>query len=150
MNKLFEKPHLLFFISVPIILLIGFFYRDSAIDFNIHDTYFVISDLHLSSLISIIYGIIGIGYWVHLKTNRKLIKSFVVLHIILTIGGTITFFGISFIPVNTFMDSDSSYFDAISRQDFILSMLVLLIFLAQGLYLVNLIIDIYKENKNKG
>ena len=74
MNKLIEKPHLIFLLSIPIIMLIGILSEDAVLDINVHDTYYVIAYLHLAILISILFGIFGIGYWIMLKADRKTIK----------------------------------------------------------------------------
>ena len=57
------------------------------LDINVHDTYFVFSQIDLTILISILFGIIGLGYWIMLKTNRKLSKWLNLIHITLTFGG---------------------------------------------------------------
>lgn len=62
MNKLIEKPHLIFLLAVPITMTIGMLRGDEVLDINVHDTYFVIAHLHLTILMSILFGIIGMGY----------------------------------------------------------------------------------------
>lgn len=74
MNRLIEKPHQIFFSEIPIVLLIGYIKKDAALDINVHDTYYVIAYSHLAILISILFGIIGFGYWIIIKANRKLSK----------------------------------------------------------------------------
>ena len=89
MNKLIEKPHLIFLLAIPMIMLIGILSEDAVLDINVHDTYYVIAYLHLSILISILFGIFGIVYWIMLKADRKLSKWLNWTHIGLTFGGTL-------------------------------------------------------------
>ncbi|QHI34919.1 hypothetical protein IMCC3317_02640 [Kordia antarctica] len=86
MNLLIKKPHIIFLVFAIIAFSVGF-NADGGIDINIHDTYFVISNYHLTTLISIFFGIIGSIYWIMEKVNRKLSKRLNLIHIILTFGG---------------------------------------------------------------
>src|SRR5690606_36301779 len=70
-----------------IIILIGFLSGTEPLDINVHDTYYVIEHGVISILISIIFGIIGLGYWIMQKANRRLSKWLNLIHIVLTIGG---------------------------------------------------------------
>ncbi|WP_104734524.1 cbb3-type cytochrome c oxidase subunit I [Hanstruepera ponticola] len=87
MNKLIKKPYLIFWTSIPIISLLGFFIKADSFGFNVHDTYFVIATNHLIMLISLLFVIIGLGYWIMEKANRKLSKWLNLIHITLTFGG---------------------------------------------------------------
>jgi cytochrome c oxidase subunit 1 len=60
MKFLINKPHLIFLLSIPIIMLIGILSGDTALDINVHDTYYIIAYLHIAILISILFGIIGL------------------------------------------------------------------------------------------
>ncbi|WP_199114245.1 hypothetical protein [Snuella sedimenti] len=61
MNKLIEKPHIIFFLGIPVLILVGILCGDAALDVNIHDTYYIIAYIHLTSFISILFGIVGLG-----------------------------------------------------------------------------------------
>ena len=87
MKFLINKPHLIFLLAIPIIIMIGILSGDAVIVINVHDTYYTIAYLHLATLISILFGIIGIGYLFMLKTKRKLSKWLNLIHITLTFGG---------------------------------------------------------------
>lgn len=148
MKNLINKPHLIFLLAIPIIMLIGIFSRDSALETNVHDTYYVIAHVHLATLISIFFGIIGIGYWVMQNTKRKLSKWLNWIHIIMTIGGFITMFVISHLTFDSSLQSEFPLFDNLSKQSLILSLIFLIILFGQLFYLVNIIIGIFRENKN--
>ncbi len=87
MSKLFENPHIIFLFSIPILLLYGVFNKESMLDINVHDTYFVIAHFHLTILMSIPFTIFGIGYWLIKKTNKRLSKWMTKAHVGLTFGG---------------------------------------------------------------
>ena len=89
MSKIINKPHLIFLISIPLIMLSGFLSSIKDLDINIYDTYYVFSLFHLNTLISIIFVVIGLGYWIMLKANRRLSKWLNLIHIALTFGGII-------------------------------------------------------------
>jgi cytochrome c oxidase subunit 1 len=72
MNQLIKKSYLLFFLAVPIVLLIGFLGGEAILDINILDTYYLITYRHLAILISILLVIIGMGYWL----LQKVLKTF--------------------------------------------------------------------------
>ncbi|SHG48530.1 cbb3-type cytochrome c oxidase subunit I [Flagellimonas flava] len=150
MNKLIEKPHLIFLLSIPIIMLIGILSGDSVLDINVHDTYFVIAYLHLAILISILFGIIGIGYWIMQKANRKLSKWLNLIHVVLTVGGLIAIFGIPYLLFDSTAESAFPVFDQIARQNLILILTIFLILFGQLMYLINLIVGIFRKNKTSG
>lgn len=87
MKFLTDKPHLIFWLSIPLIMLSGFVSSTENLDINIHDTYYVFSLTDLNILISILFAIIGLGYWIMLKAKRKLSKWLNLTHIALNFGG---------------------------------------------------------------
>ncbi|WP_282122678.1 hypothetical protein [Algibacter mikhailovii] len=87
MSKITNKPHLIFWLSIPLIMLSGFLSSIENLVINKYDTYYVFSLTDLNILISILFVIFGLGYWIMLKTNRKLSKWLNLTHIALTFGG---------------------------------------------------------------
>ncbi|MCH3880997.1 MULTISPECIES: hypothetical protein [Tenacibaculum] len=65
-----KKPYLLFFYSIPLILLFGFIFNNDA-DINIHDTYFITTVFHLSILLSFVVFLFGFTYWLIFHFKRK-------------------------------------------------------------------------------
>ncbi len=130
MTKFTKSPHIVFWILIPIILLTGFLKPDKTLDINVHDTYFVIGLISLAVLISIIFGILGLGYWVVIKLKRRLVNWLTIIHLIITV---ISFCLILFIP----------FFLSDSNQDFGSNLTMTLSTLAavcvQLLYPVNII-----------
>ena len=77
------KTSYLFAIITIVYFLISVIFTadlDSIIDINVHDTYFVISNLHLSILVSIFVLLQGILYLIIEKLKLKLYPLLVNLH----------------------------------------------------------------------
>ncbi|WP_299523685.1 cbb3-type cytochrome c oxidase subunit I [Winogradskyella sp.] len=146
MNKLIEKPHLIFLLVIPIIMLIGILSGDSVLDINVHDTYFVIAYLHLAILISILFGIIGIGYWIMKKANRKLSKWLNWTHIGLTFGGTLVVW-----ILTNFYRTEIMEYEFNNNLTLIITLIILLIIIGQLIFPINIIYGlIKKKNKTSG
>ncbi|WP_047547866.1 hypothetical protein [Psychroserpens sp. Hel_I_66] len=73
----------------------GFVSSIESLDINIHDTYYVFSLADLNILISVLFAIIGLVYWILLKAHRKLSKWMNLTHIVLTFGGILLIWGMS-------------------------------------------------------
>ncbi|MBP1840995.1 hypothetical protein [Formosa algae] len=72
MSKPTKKPHLLLWFSIPLIMVIGLRSPNKSLSINIYDTYVVFSATDLTIAISVLLGLIGLGYWIIQKTSRKL------------------------------------------------------------------------------
>lgn len=82
------KTSYLFIITAIVYFLISVIFTadlDSTIDINVHDTYFVISNLHLSILVSIFVLLQGILYLIVEKTKLKLNLLLAKLHFTFTV-----------------------------------------------------------------
>lgn len=111
MTKITKTPHIVFWILIPITLLIGFLKPDKTLDINIHDTYFVIGLISLAVIISIIFGILGLGYWVIIKLNGRLVNWLTIIHLIITIIGFFSIIIIFFSLPSIEQDGFSSNFE---------------------------------------
>lgn len=143
MKRLIEKPHLIFLLAIPIIILIGTLSGDAVLDINVHDTYYVIAYLHLAILISILFGIIGIGYWIMLKAGRKLSKLLNWTHIGLTFGGTLVVW-----ILNKFYRAEIMEYKFNDNLTLIITLIILLMIVGQLIFPINIIFGLIK-NKNK-
>ena len=146
MNKLIEKPHLIFLLSIPIIILIGIMSGSADLDINVHDTYYIIAYLHLAILISILFGIIGIGYWLMQKADRKLSKWLNWIHIGLTFGGTLIVWILTKFYRNEIMEWEFN-----NNLTMVITLTVLLMIIGQLIFPINIIYGlIKKKNKTSG
>lgn len=142
MNHILNKPFIIFWAIIPIIISIGITNSNETIDINIHDTYFIIDYKNLGYLIGLLFGAIGLGYWIMFKLNRKLSKW-----LILTIGGLLIMLICSIFFEQTNVSSDNLIFDSLGTLNLILSILILIIVSGQIFYPINIIIGLVKGNK---
>ena len=147
MTQIIQKPHLIFFLSIPIIILTGLLSGESTLDINIHDTYFIISYLDISILISIVFAIIGFGYWLMYKAQHKLINGLNFAHIVLTFGSLLFTYCISFFTKGY---SEFPLFDDTPKLALAQSLTALLILLGLFVFLINIVISILKRKKTSG
>ena len=149
MNKLIEKPYLIFWVSIPLIILSKFLSGTEPLDINVHDTYYVIEHGVIS--ISIIFGIIGLGYWIMQKANRRLSKWLNLTHIVLTIGGLL----LIRILLQLFREPETetllSDFDFNENLNIVMFIVALIMIFGQIVYPINIIRGIIiKRNKTSG
>ncbi len=145
MSKL-KTPHY-FWITAVFILLIGvssFFDENDIIDINVHDTYFVIRNSHLTTLLFVIYGIIGFCYWLFFKYEIILVRNLTNIHSIITIG-SIYIYEIGMIYYNFKTDSSFPLFDDdILNQNLFTLIIVMLVLFTQLLFITNIILSTIK------
>lgn len=146
MKLLVNKPHLIFLLAIPITMLIGILSGDAVMDINVHDTYYIIAYLHLTMLISILFGIIGIGYWFMLKANRKLSKLLNLIHITLTFGGILLIWILAQLFREPILEYDFNY-----NLTLAIYLIALITIFGQIIYLINIVNRIIRRrNKTSG
>ena len=89
MNIIINRTYLFFFLTILLILTFAFYNPKGTFSVNIYDTYYVILNSHLGILLSIIYFIPGIIYFVLHKKGIFLNNWIIYLHTIISIGGLI-------------------------------------------------------------
>lgn len=124
-------------------MLIGILSGDAVLDINVHDTYYVIAYLHLAILISIFFGIIGIGYWIMLKVDRKLSKWLNWTHIGLTFGGTLVLWILTKLYRTGIMEYEFN-----NNLTLVITLIVLIMIAGQLIFPINIIYGLTKK-KNK-
>lgn len=139
MRKVSHKPHLIFFISIPVIILIGFINGNKMMNINVLDSYFVFNQIDLAILISILFAIIGFGYWIMHRTNRNLSQRLNFAHIFLTFGG-ILLIGIL---AQLFRDPgmDFAFNNYLTLAIYSIALIAIL---GQGIYILNVVRGIVK------
>ena len=146
MNKLIEKPHLIFLLALPILTMAGIVSGDAIWAINVHDTYYVIAYVHLAILVSTLFGIIGIGYWIIQKADRKLSKWLNGTHISLTFGGTLMAW-----ILTKFYRPEIMEYEFNNYLTLIITLIVLLVVFGQIIFPINIIFGlINKKNKTYG
>ena len=142
MNKLIEKPYLIFLSIIPIMLLVGFLKRDAALDVNVHDTYYIMAYSHLAFLISILCGIIGFGYWIMIKAKRRLSKWLNLIHIALTFGGIFLIWILAQFYRKSILEYNFN-----ENLTWTICAIAVMIAFGQIIYSINIIIGIIKKRK---
>lgn len=120
--------------------MIGILSGDSTLYFNVHDTYLVILYFHLTILTSIFFGIIGFGYWIMQKANRKLSKWMCWTHIGLTFGGTWVILILAQLYRERIMEYEFN-----NNLTLIILLILLLIGIGQLLFPINIIYGLTKK-----
>ena len=143
------KVYHYFWVLSVIILIIGFYRQnspDSIINLNIHDTYYVITDLHLSIILASSYLLLGFGYWIVISLlKRKLIIYLTLIHCVILFGSFIVYWIVYFYS-NVIVSKPFPLFDNFALINQILTILILLIvFIGQPIYFVNLLIGILRK-----
>lgn len=127
------KTHSWFFITAILILIIGTFRHiadsDRFFDINIHDTYYVIDQMHIAVLLIVLYWIAGTIYWV--LRNFRLVRLITLIHITISVVGVVLFWILW--PL-------LSYIDRINFSDYANAAAILIpavVLIAQVLFIIN-------------
>lgn len=121
-------------------MLVGVFSGKARLVINIHDTYYVIAYMHIAILISILFGIIGLGYWAMQKANKRLSKWLNRIHLGLTFGGAIIV-----LILTQFYRSNIREFEFNHNLSLTITMVLMIIVLSQVLFLINVIHGLLKK-----
>ena len=142
------------FVTTAILIIVAGFLdnlinKGNAIfDVNIHDTYFVAARVHIAVFISIIYALLGAGYWLFDKLRLCLNKPLTATHAFVTIGGVVLYW---MFFLYSFVRKEKPYdFMSLSNDEFLnirVLRIVVLVTLIQPLYIINIIVGIAKRNK---
>ena len=135
--------------------LTGIILGDSALDINIHDTYFVVAHFHIVMGSSAIFGMFaGIYHWFPRMFGRMMDKRLGYLHFWLTIIGVYgTFFPMHFIglsgaPRRYYAYTSYEGFDAAININVLVSSFALLGGLAQLIFAFNFFYSMFRGKKS--
>ena len=134
--------------------LTGLILGDSALDINVHDTYFVVAHFHLVMGVSAILGMFaGVYHWFPKMFGRMINKTLGYWHFWLTIIAAygvffpMHFVGLAGLPRRYYMNTAFPYFDDLSDINVVITMFAILGGLAQLIFLANFFFSIYKGKK---
>ena len=125
-------------------MLSGFVSSTENLVINKYDTYYVFSLTDLNIVISILFTIIGLGYWIMLKTNRKLSKCLNLTHVALTFGGILLIWILSQLYRESIVE-----FDFNENLTLAIYSIALIAVFGQIIYPINIISGLIK-NKTSG
>ena len=134
--------------------LTGLILGDSALDINVHDTYFVVAHFHLVMGVSAIYGMFaGVYHWFPKMFGRMMNKTLGYWHFwISAIAAYGVFFpmhfvGLAGLPRRYYTNTAFPYFDDLSDINIIITMFALVGGAAQLIFLGNFFWSIYKGKR---
>ena len=146
MKSILNKPQILLWILIPVILLIGFLADDETLVINFHDSYYVIALIHLAEFVSILFGITGLGYWIILKVNRKLINVLTLTHIIITIGGSAILLLAPYFFSDDSTETTFFKFDNLIEQNMMNLIALLLIVIGLIIFIINILESLFRNS----
>jgi len=154
MNLKKIKVYHLFWIVTVLIIIIGIVQNNNPkvfLDINIHDTYYVMSNFDSTIFISVCFFLMGTGYWIVQKLfKKKLVRFLTLIHSIILIGSFFLYWIIFFYNRRTQIDSNFPLFDDFQSVNIVLvSELFLIVFIATPIYIINLLIGIFRKSKRE-
>ncbi len=131
--------------------LTGIIMGDSALDINIHDTYFIVAHFHLVMGISALYGLLaGVYHWFpKMFEGRMMNKKLGYIHFWVTsIGAYGIFFpmhfvGLAGLPRRYYTNTNFPYFDDLADINVVMTLFAIMTISVQVVFLYNFIHSIF-------
>jgi len=135
--------------------LTGLILGDSALDINVHDTYFVVGHFHIVMGLSAIYGMFaGVYHWFPKMYGRMMNKNLGYLHFWGTficaygVFFPMHFLGLAGLPRRYYTNSAFPMFDGLSDINSIITFFALAGAVVQMIFLFNFFYSIFKGTKS--
>ncbi|CAI8341779.1 MAG: Alternative cytochrome c oxidase subunit 1 [Flavobacteriaceae bacterium] len=135
--------------------LTGIILGDSALDINLHDTYFVVAHFHLVMGISALYGLFsGVYHWFPMLFNRMLNKNLGYVHFWVTaicaygVFFPMHFIGMAGLPRRYYTNSNFPLFDDLADTNKIITGFAIVGGLIQIVFLYNFIYSMFYGKKS--
>lgn len=135
--------------------LTGIILGDSALDINVHDTYFVVGHFHIVMGLSGTFGMIcGVYHWFPKMFGRMLDKRLGFVHFWLTITSAygvffpMHFLGLAGVPRRYYTNSSFPLFDNLIDINVTISIFAMIGGIAQFIFLYNLLYSMFKGPKS--
>jgi cytochrome c oxidase subunit 1 len=136
--------------------LTGIILGDSALDINVHDTYFVVAHFHLVMGISALYGLFaGVYHWFPKMFGRMLNKNLGYVHFWVTavcaygVFFPMHFIGMAGLPRRYYTNSNFPLFDDTQDVQVLITVFALVAGLVQLVFLYNFIHSIFYGKKTE-
>jgi cytochrome c oxidase subunit 1 len=134
--------------------LTGLVLGDSALDINVHDTYFVVAHFHLVMGVSAVYGLFaGVYHWFPKMFGKMMNKTLGYWHFWITFIAAygvffpMHFMGLGGLPRRYYTNTAFPLFDDLADINVMTSIFAIVGAAAQLLFLANFFISIYKGKK---
>jgi cytochrome c oxidase subunit 1 len=145
--KIKPRIDLLFVVTGVLIFLIAFLVYPSGIDLNVHDTYFVIANLHIAFVLLLLFLFLGFVYFIFQRMNRPLKRVPGFIHYFISTF-TVLVFTLSPLLVNhaprRYNPSDPVY-ENLHVINLIITISAILFLIAQAVFLYNILRSIFKK-----
>ena len=135
--------------------LTGIILGDSALDINVHDTYFVVAHFHIVMGASAIFGMFaGVYHWFPKMYGKRMNKKMGYAHFWLTIVSVYGVFfpmhyiGLSGVPRRYYTNEAFPLFDALQDINVSISLFAFLGGIAQCIFFVNFFYSIFRGSKS--
>jgi len=144
--RLPKEHHLVFWIISVIFFAIYLysllFNRDSFLDINIHDTYYLITHLHLFQILTLWFGICGLGYWFLFKWQIKIVQWMFWVHLIFSLL-IILSYPLGLIEFEPNLEN-------VQKRIYVMMFIVILVLifiLGQVIYLINILLSTLRNKR---
>ena len=134
--------------------LTGIILGDSALDINVHDTYFVVAHFHLVMGISALYGMLaGMYHWFPIMFGKMMNKNLGYVHFWVTaisaygVFFPMHFIGMAGLPRRYYTNSNFPLFDDLADTNQIITMFAILGASVQLVFLYNFIYSMFYGKK---
>ena len=134
--------------------LTGIILGDSALDINVHDTYFVVAHFHLVMGISALYGMLaGIYHWYPMLFGKMMNKNLGYVHFWVTaisaygVFFPMHFIGMAGLPRRYYTNSNFPLFDDLADTNQIITMFAILGAAVQLVFLYNFMYSLFYGKK---
>ena len=136
--------------------LTGLILGDSALDINVHDTYFVVGHFHIVMGLSAIYGMFaGVYHWFPKMYGKMMNKNFGYIHFWGTficaygVFFPMHFLGLAGLPRRYYTNSAFPMFDSLTDINNVITFFALAGAIVQMIFLFNFFYSIFKGTKAK-
>ena len=136
------KSYKILWWTIPIIFLLFALDGNSVLNLQWHDTYFVLSALHVALILSLIPGILGVIYW-KLKSSNLNTK----LSLIHSIGTSLSVVGIALIFLFLELFHITGNFELFKILNSLHAILFLIFLSLQLMFIANVIIGLSQGKK---
>ncbi|MGB1450645.1 MAG: cytochrome c oxidase subunit I, partial [Marinirhabdus sp.] len=135
--------------------LTGIILGDSALDINVHDTYFVVAHFHLVMGISALYGLFaGVYHWFpKMFESRMMNKNLGYVHFWITAVGAygvffpMHFIGMAGLPRRYYTNTAFPYFDDLADVNVVITIFAIITAAAQLVFLYNFVHSMFYGKK---
>jgi cytochrome c oxidase subunit 1 len=134
--------------------LTGIILGDSALDINVHDTYFVVAHFHIVMGLSAIFGLFaGVYHWFPKMYGRMMSKKLGYAHFWITFVSAygvffpMHFLGLAAVPRRYYTNAEFGMFDNLQDINVLITMFAILGGIAQLIFLFNFFYSMFRGPK---